>query len=309
MNAIDIRGVSKTFGTHRAVNDVSLEVPEGSIYGFIGPNGSGKTTTIRMIMNIILPDRGEITVLGQPRYGRGARRRQLSARKSAASTNRCRCVGCCGTTAGSRDGSQRELDPVITQWLERLNLAAWADKRIDQLSKGMAQKVQFIAAVVSQPKLLILDEPFSGLDPVNAEALRDAVLELRRDGTTIVFSTHDMGAAEKLCDRIFMIFKGHKVLDGSLDAHSAAVRARHDSRAARRRRGRARGHAGHRERQRPRQLPGRAADGRSAGVPARPASSARRCCSSKSRSRRCTTSSCASRSPPAEDLRAAGEVA
>ena len=107
---------------------------------------------------------------------------------------------------------------MITRWLDRLSLAAWADKRIDQLSKGMAQKVQFVAAVVSQPKLLILDEPFSGLDPVNAEALRDAVLELRRQGTTIVFSTHDMGAAEKLCDRIFMIFKGRKVLDGSLDA-------------------------------------------------------------------------------------------
>jgi ABC-2 type transport system ATP-binding protein len=99
-----------------------------------------------------------------------------------------------------------------------MNLSGWADKRVDQLSKGMAQKVQFVAAVVSQPKLLILDEPFSGLDPVNAETLRDAVLELRRQGTTIVFSTHDMGAAERLCDRIFMIFKGRKVLDGSLDA-------------------------------------------------------------------------------------------
>jgi ABC-2 type transport system ATP-binding protein len=114
--------------------------------------------------------------------------------------------------------SARELEPVITRWLDTLGLASWADKRIDQLSKGMAQKVQFIASVVSQPKLLILDEPFSGLDPVNAESLRDAVLDLRRQGTTIVFSTHDMGAAEKLCDRIFMIFKGNKVLDGSLDA-------------------------------------------------------------------------------------------
>jgi ABC-2 type transport system ATP-binding protein len=113
--------------------------------------------------------------------------------------------------------AQSDLDPAITEWLERLQLTQWADKRIDQLSKGMAQKVQFISAIVSRPKLLILDEPFSGLDPVNAETLRDAVLELRRRGTTVVFSTHDMSAAERLCDRIFMIFKGGKVLDGTLD--------------------------------------------------------------------------------------------
>jgi ABC-2 type transport system ATP-binding protein len=109
------------------------------------------------------------------------------------------------------------IDPVIDRWLRRLGLESWADKRVDQLSKGMAQKVQFIAAIVAEPQLLILDEPFSGLDPINAEALRDAVLDLRRGGTTIVFSTHDMLTAERLCDRIFMIFQGKKVLDGSLD--------------------------------------------------------------------------------------------
>jgi len=113
--------------------------------------------------------------------------------------------------------SAGDLDPVIDRWLTRLGLKDWADKRVDQLSKGMAQKVQFVSAIVSRPKLLILDEPFSGLDPVNAEALRDAVFELRRDGTTVVFSTHDMGAAERMCDRIFMIFRGNKVLDGTLD--------------------------------------------------------------------------------------------
>jgi ABC-2 type transport system ATP-binding protein len=114
-----------------------------------------------------------------------------------------------------------DVDASIDRWLEALGMKAWADKKVNTLSKGMAQKVQFMAAVVSQPKLLILDEPFSGLDPVNAESLRDAVLELRRGGTTVVFSTHDMGAAEKICDRIFMIFKGRKVLDGSLDAIQA----------------------------------------------------------------------------------------
>jgi len=217
MTAVDIRGVSKTFGAHRAVDDVSLEVPEGSIYGFIGPNGSGKTTTIRMIMNIILPDRGEIVVFGK--RGTDAARDDVSYLPEERGLYKQMQVRKLLRYYGRLKGrTPRELDPAIAHWLEKLGLTEWGDKRIDQLSKGMAQKVQFVAAVVSRPKLLILDEPFSGLDPVNGEALRDAVLELRRDGTTVVFSTHDMGAAEKLCDRIFMIFKGHKVLDGSLDA-------------------------------------------------------------------------------------------
>ena len=217
MNAIEINGVSKRFGSHQAVNDVSLAVPESTIYGFIGPNGSGKTTTIRMIMNIILPDSGNIAVLGS--RGTNAARDDVSYLPEERGLYKQMPVRRLLRYYGRLKGrTLRELDPVITRWLDRLSLTTWADKRIDQLSKGMAQKVQFVAAVVSQPKLLILDEPFSGLDPVNAEALRDAVLELRRQGTTVVFSTHDMGAAEKLCDRIFMIFKGRKVLDGSLDA-------------------------------------------------------------------------------------------
>ena len=217
MNAIDIRGVSKTFGTHRAVDDVSLAVPEGSIYGFIGPNGSGKTTTIRMIMNIILPDQGEIVVLGE--RGTSAARDRVSYLPEERGLYKQMHVKRLLRYYGRLKGrSPRELDPAISHWLEVLGLSAWADKRVDQLSKGMAQKVQFIAAVISRPKLLILDEPFSGLDPVNAEALRDAVLTMRREGATVVFSTHDMGAAEKLCDGIFMIFKGRKVLDGTLDS-------------------------------------------------------------------------------------------
>ena len=217
-------GTSGTFcGVSRAVRKQNpnalcvLVDPEGSIYGFIGPNGSGKTTTIRMIMNIILPDRGDITVLG--RRGTDAARDDVSYLPEERGLYKQMQVRRLLRYYGRLKGrTARDLDPVITRWLDTLGLATWADKRIDQLSKGMAQKVQFIASVVSQPKLLILDEPFSGLDPVNAESLRDAVLDLRRQGTTIVFSTHDMGAAEKLCDRIFMIFKGHKVLDGSLDA-------------------------------------------------------------------------------------------
>ena len=215
MNAIEIRGVSKRFGTVVAVSDLTLDVPEGSIYGFIGPNGSGKTTTIRMIMNILLPDQGEIMVLGRHSHssrdevGYLPEERGLYKRMTVR-----RVLRYYGQLKGR---SLSQLDPMINHWLDRLQLSAWADKKVQTLSKGMSQKVQFISAVVSNPKLLILDEPFSGLDPVNADALTDAVLGLRRQGATIVFSTHDMSAAERLCDRIFMIFKGRKVLDGTLD--------------------------------------------------------------------------------------------
>ena len=214
-SAIDVRRVSKLFDSHRAVDDLSLTVPEGAIYGFIGPNGSGKTTTLRMILNIIGPDSGSIDVLGQPassatRDAIGYLPEERGLYKKMQVRRLLRYYG------KLKGRSTAELDPVINRWLERLQLSDWADKRIDQLSKGMAQKVQFLSAIVARPRLLVLDEPFSGLDPVNAVVLRSAVLDLRREGTTIVFSTHDMGTAEKMCDRILMIFKGRKVLDGSL---------------------------------------------------------------------------------------------
>jgi ABC-2 type transport system ATP-binding protein len=213
--AIDIRSVSKHFDSHCAVDALSLIVPDGAIYGFIGPNGSGKTTTLRMILNIIAPDSGTIAVLGQPassatRDAIGYLPEERGLYKKMQVRRLLRYYG------RLKGRTVAELDPVIARWLERLQLADWTDKRVDQLSKGMAQKVQFVASIVARPRLLILDEPFSGLDPVNAEALRNAVLDLRREGTTIVFSTHDMGTAEKMCDRILMIFKGRKVLDGSL---------------------------------------------------------------------------------------------
>ena len=216
MAAIEISNVTKRFGTYAAVNDVSLSVPEGSIYGFIGPNGSGKTTTIRMIMNILLPDTGEVSVFG--RHSSSSARDDVGYLPEERGLYKRMQVRRLLRYYGQLKGkSLKEIDPVINTWLERFQLAPWADKKIEALSKGMAQKVQFISAIVSTPRLLILDEPFSGLDPVNADALKDAVLDLRRSGTTIVFSTHDMGAAERLCDRIFMIFKGNKVLDGTLD--------------------------------------------------------------------------------------------
>jgi ABC-2 type transport system ATP-binding protein len=216
MHAIELRDVVKTFGTNVAVAPLSLDVPEGAFYGFIGPNGSGKTTTIRMIMNILVPDAGRISVLGQP--AQSAVRDQIGYLPEERGLYKRMTVRQVLRYYGRLKGaSLASLDPLIASWLTRLDLKASADKRVQTLSKGMSQKVQFISTIIARPKLLILDEPFSGLDPVNADALRDAVLALRRDGTTIVLSTHDMTVAERLCDRIFMIFRGRKVLDGSLD--------------------------------------------------------------------------------------------
>ena len=216
MAAIDISGVTKTFGSHVAVDDLSLSVDEGSIYGFIGPNGSGKTTTLRMIMNILLPDRGAIHVLG--RSGSAAARDDVGYLPEERGLYRKMSVGRLLEYYGALKGAKAaDVEREMTFWLDRLDLAKWRHHKIEALSKGMSQKVQLIATVIARPKVVILDEPFSGLDPVNANVLRESVLELRQRGSTIVFSTHDMGVAEEMCDRIFMIFKGRKVLDGTLD--------------------------------------------------------------------------------------------
>ncbi len=214
-DAIVLRGVTKSYDATVAVNELSLSVPHGSIYGFIGPNGSGKTTTIRMIMHILVPDAGEIEVLGE-RSTRAARDRVGYLPEERSLYKRMTVARVLEYFGKLKGAGGPELQRGIAEWLERLGLVDRAHLRIESLSKGQAQKVQFIAAVVNAPELLILDEPFSGLDPVNADALKDAVLELRDRGTTIVFSTHDMSAAERLCDRIFMISRGHKVLDGTL---------------------------------------------------------------------------------------------
>ncbi len=231
--AIEIRDVSKAFNTFVAVDGLTLNVPTGSIYGFIGPNGSGKTTTIRMIMNILLPDRGEIRVLGH-HDTRAARDRVGYLPEERGLYRKMHVRRLLRYYAALKGAPAAVADQEIEFWLKRLDLASWAHHRIESLSKGMSQKVQFIATVISRPELVILDEPFSGLDPVNADVMRDAVLELRRRGTTIVFSTHDMAVAERMCDRIFMIFKGRKVLDGTLDDIQAAygfdtVRVRTDA--------------------------------------------------------------------------------
>ena len=216
-NVVEIEKVSKTFGQHVAVNDLSLAVPEGAIYGFIGPNGSGKTTTLRMIMRIYHPDPG------------GGRIRVLGEETLAAANDR---IGYLPEERGLykkmkvRDllrfyaelKGRRDFNAVVDHWLNRLDLGDWATKKVETLSKGMAQKVQFISAVIAEPELVILDEPFTGLDPVNTDVLRNEVLALRDRGTTVIFSTHDMAVAERMCDFIFMIFKGNKVLDGTLAA-------------------------------------------------------------------------------------------
>lgn len=212
---VEIDGVSKSFGSLTAVSDLSLSVPEGSIYGFIGPNGSGKTTTIRMIMNILLPDRGRISVLGRPVDGPSGDR--VGYLPEERGMYRKMKVGDFLRYYG-RLKSGGDPRTEIAEWLQRFELADRANHKVETLSKGMSQKVQFIAAALGRPGLMILDEPFTGLDPVNVEALRKAVLEMRRRGTTVIFSTHDMAMAEAMCDFIFMIFKGRKVLDGTLSA-------------------------------------------------------------------------------------------
>lgn len=213
MSAVEMRHVTKIFGSHTAVDDLSLDVPLGSVYGFIGPNGSGKTTTLRMIMNIFYPDRGSIRVLGEQRRDACTDRiGYLPEERGLYKKMKVREV--LQFYGGLKNGHNVKAE--VDHWLERFELADWAQKKVETLSKGMSQKVQFIAAVVSRPELLILDEPFTGLDPVNADVLKEAVLELRAGGTTVIFSTHDMSAAERMCDFIFMIFQGRKVLDGTL---------------------------------------------------------------------------------------------
>jgi ABC-2 type transport system ATP-binding protein len=214
MHAVEIRNVTKTFGPHKAVDDLSLDVPEGAVYGFIGPNGSGKTTTLRMIMSIFYPDSGSIRVFGEQRFHAYADRvGYLPEERGLYKNMKVRAIlRLYGYLKNGRD-----VKAEVERWLQRLDLTEWADKKVQALSKGMSQKVQFISAVVARPRLLILDEPFTGLDPVNMEVLKDAVLDLQRAGTTVIFSTHDMGVAEKMCDFIFMIFRGRKVLDGTLN--------------------------------------------------------------------------------------------
>ena len=215
MDVVEIRDVTKTFDEHTAVDNLSLAVPKGCIYGFIGPNGSGKTTTMRMIMSIFYPDRGEISVFGENLHGaRSHRIGYLPEERGLYRKMKVRDV--LRFYGGLKAG--RSVNDEVDFWLKKLELTDWADAKVESLSKGMSQKAQFIGTVAARPELIILDEPFSGLDPVNLDVIRQAVLELKARETTVIFSTHDMNVAETMCDFIFMIHNGKKVLDGTLSS-------------------------------------------------------------------------------------------
>lgn len=211
--AVVLENAEKRFGQRTAVAGISLSIPAGSLCGFIGPNGSGKTTTLRMILRIVRPDRGKVVVLGAD-SGECADHRVGYLPEERGLYRRMKVRELLRYYAALKD--VRNPDPEITRWLRRLQADGWDQRRIDGLSKGMCQKIQFIAAVIARPRLLILDEPFSGLDPVNLELLRGAIEELQQQGTTIILSTHEMETAQRMCERVVMIYRGRKVLDGTV---------------------------------------------------------------------------------------------
>jgi ABC-2 type transport system ATP-binding protein len=224
---VALRDVTKRFAGHVAVRGLSLSVPRGVLYGLLGPNGAGKTTTIRMINDIVKPDAGAITLFGALPPGRAAQRRIGYLPEERGLYPRMTVRRVLSFLAELRGLDRAEVAPKITRWLERLELAKWADAKVETLSKGMQQKVQFIATVLHEPDLLILDEPFSGLDPLNADVLRDIVREQKQAGKTILFSTHLMEHAEQLCDALCIMARAERVLEGSLaDVKSRARDAR-----------------------------------------------------------------------------------
>ena len=217
MDAISLENVTKSYDGVDAVRHVNLRVRQGTILGLLGPNGAGKTSTIRMVMNILVPDEGSIRVFDRPvsdetrqSIGYLPEDRGLYPRMQVRSV--------IVFLAALRGMPEAEADRRARQWLDRLELGDWAQKKVEELSKGMQQKVQFISAVLHQPPLVILDEPFSGLDPVNAATVQDIMLEMRDQGSTVVLSTHRMEQVEKMCDSICLIDKGRNVLDGDLRA-------------------------------------------------------------------------------------------
>jgi ABC-2 type transport system ATP-binding protein len=215
MDAVVLEGVTKRYDGLTAVSGLQLRIPQGSFFGLLGPNGAGKTTTLRMLLRMIVPDEGSIQVFGRPHVeatqdliGYLPEERGLYPRM-----NIREILVFLGALKGL---SEAEAGRRARQWLERLGIGEWADRKVNELSKGMQQKVQFIAAVVHDPPLLVLDEPFTGFDPVNVAVVKDIMVELRDRGTTIVLSTHRMEQVEMMCDSICLINKGHQVLNGNL---------------------------------------------------------------------------------------------
>ena len=214
-NILEVKNVTKQFGDFTALNEVSLSVPRGSIYGLLGPNGAGKTTLIRIINQITMPDSGQVILDGEPLNLKhiqsiGYMPEERGLYKTMKVGEQCLYL------AQLKGLSQQEAKQELDYWFDRLEIKGWWNKKIQELSKGMAQKIQFVVTVLHKPKLLILDEPFSGFDPVNANLIKDEILELNRKGTSIIFSTHRMESVEEMCDYIALIHKSNKLIEGKL---------------------------------------------------------------------------------------------
>ena len=220
MPAVELRNIIKRYEGHVAVRGLSLTVPKGTVYGLLGPNGAGKTTSIRMLLNIIAPDEGTILIDGTPNTTRGVLDRVGYLPEERGLYRKMQVRRLLRFLAELKGIQRKEADARIDQWLDRLDLRNaekdWGEAKVDELSRGMQQKVQFIGTLLHDPDLVILDEPFSGLDPINAQALKDTVVELKKRGKTVIFSTHLMDNAERMCDSVCIIARGDKVLDGSV---------------------------------------------------------------------------------------------
>lgn len=216
MALIECKNVCKNFGTKVALDNVSLDVPEGKIYGLLGPNGAGKTTMIRIINRITIPNSGEVLFNGRPITQRDVEK--IGYLPEERGLYRKMEVGDQAMYLAQLKGmSEKDARAELKKWFVKLGIQDWWKKKVEELSKGMAQKVQFITTVVHKPSLMILDEPFSGFDPVNAELIRKEILELKEQGATIILSTHNMESVEELCDNIALINKSHLVLSGGVD--------------------------------------------------------------------------------------------
>jgi ABC-2 type transport system ATP-binding protein len=213
--AIELENVSKVFGKFPAVDSLSFRVPRGVVFGLLGPNGAGKTTTIRMVMNITAADSGEIRVLGSP-MTRETQNRIGYLPEERGLYRKMKVLDHLLFLAAIKEVSRENARKRIADWADRLELTPWLKKKVDELSKGMQQKVQFIATVIHDPEVLILDEPFSGLDPINTAIIKDYLTDFRKQGKTIVFSTHVLEQAEKLCDEICLMARSKKILEGQL---------------------------------------------------------------------------------------------
>jgi ABC-2 type transport system ATP-binding protein len=215
MNALELHGVVKRFGKFTAVDRLDLAVPKGVTFGLLGPNGAGKTTTLRMIMNITKPDEGTVTVLGQPmsealqgKIGYLPEERGLYRKMKVVD----QLLFFAAIKGIDRDTALKRLSP----WIDSMDLRPWLQKKTEELSKGMQQKVQFLGTIVHDPEILILDEPFSGLDPINVILVKDFFREFKRQGKTVIFSTHVLEQAERLCERICLLYRSKKLLDGTV---------------------------------------------------------------------------------------------